>query len=524
MRLRSGTTDKGFYFVAVDATDRVTRETGLSSFTVVRSRNGAADATMTTPTITEIDATTMPGIYFLLCDEDTTIDSGDDEQEMAFHITHAGMAPVTRVIELFRAKITAGNTLAVDSSGNGTATLRDGSHGGSSAALNLGLGLVVSQSGSNSAITLTGGSIGGRAIQATGGNGAPAVRLTGGGTGGAGLDLVGTNGNPGLQSTGNGAGAGILSTGGSSGSGIYALGGSTSGHGIRSDGQTDGHGIACNAAGNRDGIHAVGAGTGDGMDLTSAGSGGGIDSAETDALLARITSTLFTGITSLAEWLGLIAGKQTGNSTARTELRATGAGSGTYDETTDSQEAIRDKEADIETDTQDIQSRLPAALTADGNIKADTLRIGGTLQTANDVGGDVDAILVDTDSLDTTKITSQRATNLDELGAANLPADIDQIKADLPARITKNVALSNVAFKLVDETDGYSAETGLTPTCTVSKDGGAFNACSNVAVEIGGGVYRIDLTQTEMNANIVVLRVAASGARTVEIAFYTQPT
>lgn len=57
-----------------------------------------------------------------------------------------------------------------------------------------------------------------------------------------------------------------------------------------------------------------------------------------------ITSILgkFTGITSLAQWLGLLAGKQTGNSTARTELRATGAGSGTFDETTDSIEAIRD--------------------------------------------------------------------------------------------------------------------------------------------------------------------------------------
>jgi hypothetical protein len=53
-------------------------------------------------------------------------------------------------------------------------------------------------------------------------------------------------------------------------------------------------------------------------------------------------AAIFTGITSLAQWLGLIAGKQTGNSTARTELRATGAGSGTYDETTDSLEANRD--------------------------------------------------------------------------------------------------------------------------------------------------------------------------------------
>lgn len=46
----------------------------------------------------------------------------------------------------------------------------------------------------------------------------------------------------------------------------------------------------------------------------------------------------------------------------------------------------------IEVDTQDIQSRLPAALTADGNIKADTLRVGGTLQTAGDIIGDTNDI------------------------------------------------------------------------------------------------------------------------------------
>jgi hypothetical protein len=69
----------------------------------------------------------------------------------------------------------------------------------------------------------------------------------------------------------------------------------------------------------------------------------GTVSTNVSTLLTRITSTLFTGITSLAEWLGLLAGKQTGNSTARTEIRATGAGSGTYVETTDSLEALRDR-------------------------------------------------------------------------------------------------------------------------------------------------------------------------------------
>lgn len=50
----------------------------------------------------------------------------------------------------------------------------------------------------------------------------------------------------------------------------------------------------------------------------------------------------FTGMTSLAQWLGLMSGKQTGNSTALAEIRAMGAGSGTYDPTTDSPEALRD--------------------------------------------------------------------------------------------------------------------------------------------------------------------------------------
>jgi phage baseplate assembly protein W len=118
MRIPSGVTDQYIYFVAVDATDFTTRETGLSSFTVYRSRNGGAATAMTTPTINETSSANMPGVYELLLDEDMTIDAGDDSQEMVFHITHSGMAPVTRTIELYRPKITAGNTLTVESDGD----------------------------------------------------------------------------------------------------------------------------------------------------------------------------------------------------------------------------------------------------------------------------------------------------------------------------------------------------------------------------------------------------------------------
>lgn len=137
-RILSGVVDQGFYFVAVDATDFTTPETGLATWTVYRSRNGAAEVLMTTPTITEIDATNMPGVYFLLCDEDMTLDAGDDEQEMCFRITHAGMAPVVKIIELSRPKGTAGNTHTVAATGEGAADVLE-INGQATSAVNLAL-------------------------------------------------------------------------------------------------------------------------------------------------------------------------------------------------------------------------------------------------------------------------------------------------------------------------------------------------------------------------------------------------
>ncbi len=120
MRIPSGSTDRYVYFVAVDATDFTTRLPGLTDgspvadFTVYRSRNGAAASAMTTPTINEVDSTNMPGVYELLLDEDTTISSANDTEEMVLHITQETMAPVTRTVELYRPKITEGRTLTVN--------------------------------------------------------------------------------------------------------------------------------------------------------------------------------------------------------------------------------------------------------------------------------------------------------------------------------------------------------------------------------------------------------------------------
>jgi hypothetical protein len=101
MRIESGKTDQVVFFVAFDSSDLVTRETGLSSFTVYRSRNGGAATAYTTPTVTELSAANMPGVYALTIDEDTTIASTSASEEYCIHITHAGMAPVTRTLELY---------------------------------------------------------------------------------------------------------------------------------------------------------------------------------------------------------------------------------------------------------------------------------------------------------------------------------------------------------------------------------------------------------------------------------------
>ncbi|MGI0011409.1 MAG: hypothetical protein ACREAE_08420 [Nitrosopumilaceae archaeon] len=116
MRIPSGSTDRKMFFVAVDSTDLKTRETGLTSFTVYRSRDGGAATAYTTPTVAELSAANMPGVYVLTLDEDTTIGASHDDEEYCVHITQASMAPVTRSIDIYRVKFTEGQSATVANS------------------------------------------------------------------------------------------------------------------------------------------------------------------------------------------------------------------------------------------------------------------------------------------------------------------------------------------------------------------------------------------------------------------------
>lgn len=88
-------------------------------------------------------------------------------------------------------------------------------------------------------------------------------------------------------------------------------------------------------------------------------------------------------------------------------------------------------------------------------------------------------------------------------------------------RPRRNVARSNIVFYMADATDGVSAEAGVTVTAEVSKDGGSFATATNAVVEIANGFYKIALTATEMDADVVLLRFTGAGCAPTSIAFDT---
>lgn len=103
-RIEQADTARHITFVAVDATDYVTRETSLTNVAVYYSIDGGTATAMTTPTATALDATNMPGVFKLAIDEAgmVTLASGVDESELTLHITATEMAPVTLSAEVYR--------------------------------------------------------------------------------------------------------------------------------------------------------------------------------------------------------------------------------------------------------------------------------------------------------------------------------------------------------------------------------------------------------------------------------------
>jgi hypothetical protein len=71
-----------------------------------------------------------------------------------------------------------------------------------------------------------------------------------------------------------------------------------------------------------------------------------------------------------------------------------------------------------------------------------------------------------------------------------------------------------ILFYMVDETDGYTEETGLSPAVTVSKNGAAFGAVSGTVAEVANGLYKLTPAAGDVDTlGPIVFRASAAGAR-----------
>lgn len=93
----------------------------------------------------------------------------------------------------------------------------------------------------------------------------------------------------------------------------------------------------------------------------------------------------------------------------------------------------------------------------------------------------------------------------------------------IPAQgVQKNVAWNNFRFTMVSSTNHITPVTGATVTSEICRDAeGAFSASTNSVSEISSGVYEIDWTQTEMNADSISFKLTASGADQITIHIVT---
>jgi hypothetical protein len=162
------------------------------------------------------------------------------------------------------------------------------------------------------------------------------------------------------------------------------------------------------------------------------------------------------------------------------------AGSFTYDQTTDSPEAIRDNMGTAQTGDSFARLGAPAGASVSADVAA--------------VKSDTAAILVDTA----------------EIGAAG--AGLTGIPM---GDLTKNAALSNFLFLMIDD-DHITPATGLTVTGQISCDAAAFAGVSGTIAEVGSGVYQFDALAADTNCNIFTWKFSATGADTRYFTFRTK--
>ena len=542
-RIPSGSTNREITFVAVDATDLKTRETGLSSFTVYRSRNGAAPVVYTTPTISELSAANMPGVYTLLVDEDTSLTAGRDVEVYTLHITEAAMSPVSIVIELFRPDTTEGNTLDVTSTGAGgldwgnienptttvdlsatdinlvdTTTTNTDMRGTESALL----AANVPTNFSDLAITVTTGR-----VDINANNDKTGYSLASGALDSAALDATAVTE---MRS--------LVSGTADSGSTTTIV------DAVRTEADTDywkgawvliTSGTAINQVRLITGFNAA-------TDTIT------FSPALTQAITTNTYEILPAGGVDARLWNGtamsaLISGRVDADTQAmgtdvitNTQIAA---GAITSSEAPNLDAAITTRLAPTTVGrTLDVTvggtagidwSNIEAPTTA-VDLSGTDIQLVDTTTTNTDMRGTESAFLAASAPTNFSDLSITVTTGLVDINMAQTTpgsptADtvgeaLRRAHQQLPELPEKNAAFT-FHFSMVDETDHVTPETGLSITANVAKDAASEGAAAGTVTEIGSGTYRFAATSADMNADIITFRFAATGADDTKITMMT---
>lgn len=121
--------------------------------------------------------------------------------------------------------------------------------------------------------------------------------------------------------------------------------------------------------------------------------------------------------------------------------------------------------------------------------------------------------------------TDYLQVDLTQIGGAAVSTSTAQLGvnvvsvADAYVPIKKNVAVPKFPFYM--ELTAGGPATGKTVTVQVSKDGGAFATVSDTVTEIANGWYEVDLSATEMNAEVVAFKGTATDCNQRNITFVT---
>lgn len=87
--------------------------------------------------------------------------------------------------------------------------------------------------------------------------------------------------------------------------------------------------------------------------------------------------------------------------------------------------------------------------------------------------------------------------------------------------VRKNKPLNAFTFVMIDMINQIPTA-GLTVTAQRSKDGGMFASCDNPVTAIGNGFYKINLTDQDLNADVVAFNFQALGADNTILTMLTQ--